>query len=56
MATTTPHVTYALPKRRNPFLAFCIAQPLGATGLLVIVVMAFAGIFCATVEIGRAHV
>lgn len=46
MATTVPNITYAMPKRRNPVVAFCRAQPLGAVGLLVIVVMAFAGAFC----------
>jgi peptide/nickel transport system permease protein len=43
---TIPHITYAIPKRRSPFIAFCLAQPLGAAGLLVIAIMAFAGIFC----------
>jgi peptide/nickel transport system permease protein len=34
-----------VPKRRHWALAFVIAQPLGAAGLVVILVMGFAGIF-----------
>ena len=43
--TATPLITYALPKRRHPVIAFTIAQPLGAIAFLVILVMVGAGLF-----------
>ena len=43
--TATPLITYALPKRRHPVIAFTIAQPLGAIAFVVILVMVGAGIF-----------
>lgn len=43
--TTAPLITYALPKRRHPVIAFTIAQPLGAIAFVVILVMVGAGIF-----------
>jgi peptide/nickel transport system permease protein len=45
MTATTPLITYALPKRRHPVLAFTIAQPLGAIAFVVITVMIGAGLF-----------
>ena len=46
MATTPSRaLPYKIPKRRHWALAFVIAQPLGAAGLVVILVMGFAGIF-----------
>ncbi|NBR28881.1 MAG: ABC transporter permease, partial [Betaproteobacteria bacterium] len=38
-------ITYKIPKRRHPAVQFMLHQPLGAAGLLFIVVMAFAAIF-----------
>lgn len=38
-------ITYKIPKRRPPAVQFMLHQPLGAAGLLFIVVMAFAAIF-----------
>ncbi len=43
--TATPLLTYALPKRRHPVIAFTLAQPLGAIAFVVILVMVGAGIF-----------
>ena len=43
--TATPLITYALPKRRHPVIAFTVAQPLGAIAFVVILVMVGAGIF-----------
>jgi peptide/nickel transport system permease protein len=43
--TAAPLITYALPKRRHPVVAFTIAQPLGAIAFVVIVVMIGAGLF-----------
>jgi len=43
--TATQSIVYDLPKRRHPALSFLVQQPLGATGLVVIVVMLFASIF-----------
>ncbi|MBI3053741.1 MAG: ABC transporter permease [Betaproteobacteria bacterium] len=40
-----PTITYKVPKRRHPVLHFMVHQPLGAAGLAVIVLMAFAAIF-----------
>ncbi len=48
IATTTPipvETAPAAPRRRNAVLGFCIAQPLGAAGLLVIIIMGLAAIF-----------
>jgi peptide/nickel transport system permease protein len=39
-ATTSTTIVYKVPKRRHPVLQFITQQPLGAGGLLVIVVMA----------------
>lgn len=41
--TAAPLATYALPRQRHPALAFALAQPLGAAGFVVIVVMVGAG-------------
>ena len=41
----TQTIVYDLPKRRHPALTFVVQQPLGAAGLLVILVMLFASIF-----------
>ncbi len=38
-------ITYKIPKRRHPAVQFMLHQPLGAAGLLFIVVMTFAAIF-----------
>ena len=38
-------ITYKIPKRRHPAVQFMLHQPLGAAGLLFIVVMAFAAVF-----------
>ncbi|MFA7665943.1 MAG: ABC transporter permease [Burkholderiaceae bacterium] len=38
-------ITYKVPKRRHPALAFIIQQPLGAAGLAVIILMILAAIF-----------
>ncbi len=46
MATTpTALRPYKVPKRRHWAVSFALRQPLGAAGLLVILVMAFGGIF-----------
>jgi peptide/nickel transport system permease protein len=45
MTATTPLLTYTVPKRRHPVIAFTIAQPLGAFSFVVIVVMIGAGVF-----------
>ncbi|MGE0874408.1 MAG: ABC transporter permease [Burkholderiales bacterium] len=41
----TPDIVYKVPKRRHPVLQFLVTQPLGATGLAIIVLMLFGGIF-----------
>ncbi len=41
----TPDIAYKVPKRRHPVLQFLITQPLGATGLAIIVLMLVGGIF-----------
>jgi peptide/nickel transport system permease protein len=38
-------VTYKVPKRRHPVLQFIMQQPLGAAGLVIIVLMAIAAAF-----------
>ena len=45
MSTLAPPLTYALPARRHPVLQFILHQPLGAGGLVFIVIMALAAIF-----------
>lgn len=40
-----PVITYKLPRHRHPVAAFVIGQPLGALGLVVIVVMIVAALF-----------
>ena len=45
MSTLAPALTYALPARRHPVLQFILHQPLGAGGLVFIVIMALAAIF-----------
>lgn len=42
---TAPAIAYKVPKRRHPAVSFMITQPLGAAGLVVIVVMFIAGVF-----------
>ena len=44
-ATSIPTITYRVPKRRHPVMAFIVHQPLGALGLLVIIVMCLAAAF-----------
>ena len=44
-ATSIPTITYRVPKRRHPVMAFIVNQPLGALGLLVIIVMCLAAAF-----------
>ncbi|MDE0531014.1 MAG: ABC transporter permease [Albidovulum sp.] len=38
-------ITYEIPKRQHPVHQFIVQQPLGAAGLVVILVMVFAGVF-----------
>ena len=45
MSTLAPALTYALPARRHPVVQFILHQPLGAGGLVFIVLMALAAIF-----------
>ena len=45
MSALAPALTYALPARRHPVVQFILHQPLGAGGLVFIVVMALAAIF-----------
>ena len=45
IATSTPIPATTAPRRQNAILGFCRAQPLGAAGLLVILVMGLAAIF-----------
>lgn len=45
MSTATAPITYDLPKRRHPVLHFIVQQPLGAAGLVIIVIMMVGGIF-----------
>jgi peptide/nickel transport system permease protein len=47
MAVTTagPQITYKVPKRRHPVVQFALTQPLGASGLVIIIIMFLAGIF-----------
>lgn len=51
-ATALPHGVPALarPRRRNPVLAFIVAQPLGAAGLFVILAMGLAAIFAEVIS------
>lgn len=43
--SATTSITYKVPKRRHPVLQFIMQQPLGAAGLVIIVLMAFAAAF-----------
>jgi peptide/nickel transport system permease protein len=45
MTTAVTTIAYKVPKRRHPLLQFTLHQPLGAAGLLVIVLMAMCAIF-----------
>lgn len=45
MSAVIAPVTYDLPKRRHPVLHFIVQQPLGAAGLVIIVIMMIGGIF-----------
>ena len=45
IATSTPIPATTAPRRQGAILGFCRAQPLGAAGLLVILVMGLAAIF-----------
>ena len=45
MSTLAPALTYAVPARRHPVLQVILHQPLGAGGLVFIVIMALAAIF-----------
>lgn len=41
----TATIAYAVPKRRHPVLQFMLQQPLGAAGLVVIIVMTIGSVF-----------
>jgi peptide/nickel transport system permease protein len=43
--STATSIIYKVPKRRHPVLQFIMQQPLGAAGLVIIVLMAFAAAF-----------
>ena len=43
--SSTQSIVYDMPKRRHPALSFVMQQPLGAAGLVVIVVMLLASVF-----------
>jgi peptide/nickel transport system permease protein len=45
MSTATTAITYKIPKRRHPVIQFTMTQPLGAAGLVVIIIMFIAGFF-----------
>ena len=45
MSVAAATITYKVPVRRHPVLHFMVHQPLGAAGLVVIVLMALAAIF-----------
>jgi peptide/nickel transport system permease protein len=45
MTTVATAITYKVPKRRHPVLLFVTQQPLGAAGLVVIVLMALCALF-----------
>jgi peptide/nickel transport system permease protein len=45
VVTTTPEITYKAPKRRHPVVQFARTQPLGAAGLVFIVILFIAGLF-----------
>jgi peptide/nickel transport system permease protein len=45
MSTATHAITYKVPKRRHPVVQFMMQQPLGAGGLVVIVVMMVCALF-----------
>ena len=38
-------ITYDIPKQQHPVVQFVVQQPLGAAGLIIIVLMVFAGVF-----------
>lgn len=46
---TVPAVTYKVRKARHPIIGFALQQPLGALGLLVIILMMLCGIFAEVV-------
>jgi peptide/nickel transport system permease protein len=45
MTTAAPAIAYKVPKRRHPVLLFVTQQPLGAGGLVIIVLMAVCAAF-----------
>src|SRR6187551_2329422 len=45
MTTVAASITYKAPKRRHPVLQFMMQQPLGAAGLVVIVLMGVCAAF-----------
>lgn len=45
MSAIAPSISYAVPTRRHPVLQFILHQPLGAGGLVFIVIMSLAAIF-----------
>jgi peptide/nickel transport system permease protein len=49
MAVTTPEFTYKVPKRHHPVVQFAVTQPLGAAGLVIIILMFVASLFAGSV-------
>ena len=45
MTTATTAITYKVPRRRHPVLQFVLQQPLGAAGLVFIVLMVLCAVF-----------
>lgn len=45
MTTNTSAIAYKVPRRRHPVLQFALQQPLGAAGLILILVMAVCALF-----------
>jgi peptide/nickel transport system permease protein len=45
MSTAAATITYKVPKRRHPVLQFIVQQPLGAAGLVIIVLMGICAAF-----------
>ena len=45
MSAVAPAIAYKVPWRRHPVLLFMAQQPLGAAGLVIIVIMSICAIF-----------